>query len=230
MSSRPEEIVLCFSGGKDSVMALHELRRAAGYRVVELLATVTDAYDRVSMHGVRRTLLRGQAASLGLPVREVVVPVPSSNAIYERAMGEAFGAFRERGIERVAFGDIFLEDLREYRERQLAASGLQGLFPLWERPTSALARTFIEAGFRAVTVCVDSSVLDESFVGRPFDGAFLADLPPAVDPCGENGEFHTFVHDGPGFARPIDFSPGATVRRDGFFFHDLLPKDAPVAS
>ena len=229
-SGMTEPIVLCFSGGKDSVMALHELRRGGEFQVVELLATVTDAYDRVSMHGVRRTLLRAQAASLGLAVTEVVVPARSSNAIYEEAMGKAFAVFRERGIERVAFGDIFLEDLREYRERQLAASGLHGLFPLWNRPTPALARTFIDEAFRAVTVCVDASVLGESFVGRPFDARFLADLPASADPCGENGEFHTFVHDGPGFARPIHFSSGTTVRRDGFFFQDLLPRSPPAAS
>ncbi|MYE11604.1 MAG: adenine nucleotide alpha hydrolase [Gammaproteobacteria bacterium] len=214
---------MCFSGGKDSVMALQEIRRRGRYRVVALLTTVTDAYDRVSMHGVRRSLARTQAESLGLPVTEVVVPPQSSNAIYEKAMGEAFSSFRAQGIRRVAFGDIFLEDLRAYRERQLAASGLRGVFPLWKRSTASLARAFVERGFRAVTVCVDARVLGESFAGRPFDHAFLDALPESVDPCGENGEFHTFVSDGPGFAYAVDFRHGQTVHRDGFFFHDLVP-------
>ncbi len=218
-----EPIALCFSGGKDSAMALQEIRRRGEYRVAELVTTVTDAYDRVSMHGVRRTLLRRQAESLGLPVTEIVVPPESSNAVYEREMGKAFSNIRDKGISQIAFGDIFLEDLRDYRERQLAASGLTCLFPLWKKPTRSLARTFIDEGFRAVTVCVYSEVLDESFAGRLFDAAFLNDLPSSVDPCGENGEFHTFVFDGPIFSRPIEFAHGETVERGGFFFHDLLP-------
>ena len=221
----PEPIVLCFSGGKDSVMALREIRRLGRYRVVALLTTVTEAYDRVSMHGVRRSLARTQAASLGLPVTEVVVPAQSSNAIYEEAMGQAFAGFRAQGIRHVAFGDIFLADLRAYRERQLAACGLAGLFPLWRRSTASLARAFVDRGFRAVTVCVDARVLGESFAGRPYDQAFLDALPESVDPCGENGEFHTFVSDGPAFSRAVDFRHGETVHRDGFFFHDLLPPD-----
>lgn len=219
-----EPIALCFSGGKDSAMALQEIRRRGEYRVAELVTTVTDAYDRVSMHGVRRALLRRQAESLGLPLVEVTVPPESSNAVYEREMGKAFSRIRDKGIRQVAFGDIFLEDLRDYRERQLAASGLTCLFPIWKRPTRSLAQTFIDEGFRAVTVCVYSKVLDESFAGRHFDAAFLNDLPDSVDPCGENGEFHTFVFDGPIFSRPIEFTGGTVVERDGFFFHDLLPE------
>ena len=219
-----EPIALCFSGGKDSAMALQEIRRRGEFRVAELVTTVTDAYDRVSMHGVRRTLLRRQAESLGLPVTEVVVPPESSNAVYEREMGKAFSSIRDRGISRIAFGDIFLEDLRDYRERQLAASGLTCLFPLWRKPTRSLARTFTEEGFRAVTVCVYSKVLDESFAGRLFDAAFLNDLPGSVDPCGENGEFHTFVFDGPIFSRSIEFTGGTVVERGSFFFYDLVPE------
>ncbi|MDE0158652.1 MAG: diphthine--ammonia ligase [Candidatus Dadabacteria bacterium] len=217
-----EPIALCFSGGKDSAMALQEIRRRGEYHVAELVTTVTDAYDRVSMHGVRRTLLRRQAESLGLPLVEVVVPPGSSNAVYEREMGKAFSNIRNKGIRRIAFGDIFLEDLRDYRERQLAASGLTCLFPLWKKPTRSLARTFIDEGFRAVTVCVYSKMLDESFAGRRFDTTFLDDLPSGVDPCGENGEFHTFVFDGPIFSQPIEFAGGTVVERDGFFFYDLL--------
>lgn len=219
-----EPIALCFSGGKDSVMAFQEIRRRGEYRVAELVTTVTDAYDRVSMHGVRRALLRRQAESLDLPVTEVVVPPESSNAVYEREMGKAFSNIRDKGISQIAFGDIFLEDLRNYRERQLAASGLTCLFPLWKKPTRSLARTFIDEGFRAVTVCVYSKVLDESFAGRLFDAEFLNDLPSSVDPCGENGEFHTFVFDGPIFSRPIEFAHGETVERGSFFFYDLVPE------
>ncbi len=217
-----ELIALCFSGGKDSAMALQEIQKSGEYRVAKLITTVTDAYDRVSMHGVRRTLLRRQAESLGVALVEVVVPPEASNATYEREMGKAFSKIRHRGIHRVAFGDIFLEDLRDYREHQLAVSGLTCLFPLWKKPTRSLARTFMDEGFRAVTVCVDSKVLDKSFVGRCFDMAFLDDLPSGVDPCGENGEFHTFVFDGPIFSRPIEFAHGEIVERDGFFFYDLL--------
>lgn len=202
-------------------MALWEITKQGEFRVVELVTTVTDAYDRVSMHGVRRELLRRQAESLGLPVTEVVVPPQSSNAIYEREMGMAFASIRDKGIRRVAFGDIFLEDLRAYRERQFAALGLTCVFPLWEEQTGALARRFMDEGFRALTVCVDSRVLIESFAGRHFDLKFLEDLPANVDPCGENGEFHTFVFDGPIFSEPIEVAGGAVVERDGFFFYDL---------
>ena len=219
-----EPIALCFSGGKDSAMALQEIQRHGEYRVAELVTTVTDAYDRVSMHGVRRALLRRQAESLGLALTEVVVPPEPSNAAYEREMGKVFSNIRDKGIRRVAFGDIFLEDLRNYRERQLAASELTCLFPIWKRPTRSLAQTFIDEGFCAVTVCVDSKVLDKSFAGRFFDAAFLDDLPSGVDPCGENGEFHTFVFDGPIFSRSIEFTGGTVVERAGFFFYDLLPE------
>ena len=182
------------------------------------------------MHGVRRTLLREQADALGLPLTEVVVPPRSSNAIYEREMGTAFARLHADSIRRVAFGDIFLEDLREYRERQLAASNLECVFPIWKRPTPVLARSFIREGFTATTVCVNPAMLDASFTGRHFDAAFLADLPANVDPCGENGEFHTFVSDGPIFTRPIAVSPGVVVEREGFVSCDLLrpTRDAAV--
>ncbi len=224
-----EPIAFCFSGGKDSVMALSEIQRRGEYRVTELVTTVTDAYERVSMHGVRRELLRSQAESLGLPVTEVVVPPQSSNAIYEREMGMAFCRIRDKGIRRIGFGDIFLEDLRAYRERQLEALGLSCLFPLWKKATGPLARKFMDEGYRALTVCVDSGVLDGSFTGRPFDAEFLDDLPAGVDRCGENGEFHTFVFDGPIFSRPIEIAGGKIVQRDGFFFYDLLPSGAGQA-
>lgn len=225
-----ERIAMCFSGGKDSALALHALQQSGAWRVETLITTVTDAYDRVSMHGVRRALVRDQAAAIGIPLVEVVVPPQSSNKIYERAMGEAFDRLHADGIRRVAFGDIFLEDLREYRERQLAASGLQCLFPIWKQPTAALARSFIRDGFEAIAVCIDPAALDASFAGRAFDARFLADLPEGVDPCGENGEFHTFVWDGPILSRPIPVARGEVVERDGFVFCDLLAADADIAA
>ena len=217
---------MCFSGGKDSALALHALRQSGTYRVETLITTVTDAYDRVSMHGVRRALVRDQAAAIGIPLVEVVVPPQSSNEIYEQAMGEAFDRLYDGGIRRVAFGDIFLEDLREYRERQLAASGLECLFPIWKQPTAALARSFIRDGFEAIAVCINPAALDASFAGRSFDASFVAELPEDVDPCGENGEFHTFVWAGPILSHPIPVRRGEMVERDGFVFCDLLAADA----
>ncbi len=218
-----EPLAMCFSGGKDSALALREIQQQGTYHIVALLTTVTDAYDRVSMHGVRRSLLRAQADSLGIPLTEVVVPPKSSNDIYEDEMGKALGRLRSEGIRQVAFGDIFLEDLRRYRETQLAAWDLQCVFPIWKRDTAQLAQMFIRDGFEATTVCVNPAVLNASFAGRAFDDAFLADLPAGVDPCGENGEFHTFVWDGPIFRRPIAVSTGAVVDRDGFVYCDLVP-------
>ena len=212
----PEPIAMCFSGGKDSSLALLALQHEGTYRVETLITTVTDACDRVSMHGVRRSLLRAQAASLGAGLAEVVVPPKSSNEVYERAMAREFDRQYASGIRRVAFGDICLEDLREYRERQLAECGLETVFPIWGQPTDRLARSFIRDGFEAVTVCVSLSMLDASFAGRAFDTAFLADLPPSADPCGENGEFHTFVSAGPIYSRSVPVARGEVVERDRF--------------
>ncbi len=223
-SDMTEPIVMCFSGGKDSALALRTLQQQGAYEVVSLLTTVTDEYDRVSMHGVRRALLRQQAASIGVPLTEVAVPPQSFNELYEREMGKAFGRHRADGIRRVAFGDIFLEDLRDYRERQLAEWDLECLFPIWKQDTTELARSFIRAGFEAIAVCVKPDVLDASFAGRAFDDAFLTDLPVSVDPCGENGEFHTFVFDGPIFRQPVAVSTGVVVEREGFVYCDLLPQ------
>jgi len=223
----PEPIAMCFSGGKDSCPALRALQRDGEYRVRTLITTVTDAYDRVSMHGVRRSLLREQAASLGIGLVEVAVPPKSSNEVYERAMGREFDRQHAAGIRRVAFGDIFLEDLREYRECQLAQRGLEAVFPIWGQPTDRLARSFIDDGFEAVTVCVSLSMLSASFAGRGFDEAFLADLPPDADPCGENGEFHTFVSAGPIFPGAVPVARGEVVERDGFAFCDLVAAGEP---
>jgi uncharacterized protein (TIGR00290 family) len=219
----PEDVLFCWSGGKDSAMALHALRAAHGYRVTALLTTVTEEYDRISMHGVRRVLLERQAESLGLPLHMVLIPPQCINATYEARMKEALGEHLAQGVQRVAFGDIFLEDLRVYREKNLAQLGMAALFPIWKRDTRVLAREFLRLGFRAIAVCVDPRVLDPSFAGRVLDESFFTDLPPGVDPCGENGEFHTFVFDGPVFRTPIRFQVGERVTRDGFCFCDLLP-------
>jgi uncharacterized protein (TIGR00290 family) len=220
----PEDVLFCWSGGKDSAIALHALQSARGYRVTALLTTVTGEYDRISMHGVRRVLLERQAESIGLPLHAVQIPPQCINAIYEAQMKEALDQHLARGVQRVAFGDIFLEDLRVYRERNLAQLGMEALFPIWKRDTRELARHFLRLRFQAITVCVDPRVLDSSFAGRVLDETFFADLPPGVDPCGENGEFHTFVFDGPIFRTPVPYVVGETVVRDGFCFCDLLPK------
>jgi uncharacterized protein (TIGR00290 family) len=176
------------------------------------------------MHGVRRALLERQAESLGLAVHAVLIPPQCINATYEERMKEALAQYFARGVRRVAFGDIFLEDLRVYREKNLAQAGMQAMFPIWKRDTRELAREFVRLGFRAIAVCVDPCALDPSFAGRELDASFFADLPPGVDPCGENGEFHTFVFDGPVFKSPIAFRVGEKVLRDGFCFCDLLPE------
>jgi uncharacterized protein (TIGR00290 family) len=219
----PEDVLFCWSGGKDSAMALHALGATGGHRAAALLTTITDEYDRISMHGVRRVLLERQTESLGLPLHPVLIPPQCVNPIYEARMKEALLEHFAQGVRRVAFGDIFLEDLRAYREKNLAQVGMEALFPIWKRDTRELAREFVRLGFRAVTVCVDPRVLDASFAGRELGASFFGDLPPGVDPCGENGEFHTFVFDGPIFKTPIAFRIGEIVTREGFCFCDLLP-------
>jgi uncharacterized protein (TIGR00290 family) len=214
---------LAWSSGKDSAYALHETRRAGGYDVVGLLTTVTDAFGRVSMHGVREELLDAQAHALGLPLTKVRIPSPCPNEVYEREMAAALAAAQADGIRGVVFGDLFLEDVRAYREARLAPLGLEGVFPLWGRSTTTLAREIVASGVRARVCCLDPRHLPRRFAGEPFDLAFLEDLPPEVDPCGERGEFHTFVSDGPGFRRPVPVVRGETVERDGFVFTDLLP-------
>ena len=218
-----QDVLFCWSGGKDSAMALHALRMAGNFRITALLTTITELYDRISMHGVRRTLLERQAESIGLPLHPILIPPQCVNATYELRMREALTQHFEGGVRRVAFGDIFLEDLRVYREKNLALVDMTAIFPIWKRDTRELARKFVSMGFRAITVCVDPRVLDASFAGRELNASFFADLPPGVDPCGENGEFHTFVFDGPIFKSPIAIQVGEKVMRDGFCFCDLLP-------
>jgi uncharacterized protein (TIGR00290 family) len=217
-------VVLSWSGGKDSALALHALGKTPGVRVEGLLTTITSDFDRISMHGVRRSLLEAQAASLGLPLWLNFISKGAGNAEYEASMAEAFAACRARGIDTVAFGDLFLEDIRAYRDRLLAEQQMQPLYPVWRRDTDRMIREFLDLGFKTAVVCVDPKQLDPSFVGRIIDAQFLADLPPGVDPCGENGEFHTFVFDGPMFAERVGFSFGEIVCRDRFWFCDLVPK------
>jgi uncharacterized protein (TIGR00290 family) len=220
----PEPILFCWSGGKDSAMALHTLLQQKHFEVVALLTTVTEGYDRIAMHGVRRELLERQARSVGLPLQEVRIPPQCVNPVYEARMEEALHLFYDQGVRTVAFGDIFLEDLRAYREKNLARIGMAALFPLWQRDTRELIRFFHQQRFRAVAACIDTKVLDPSFAGRELDESFFRDLPPQADPCGENGEFHTFVFDGPIFQSPIPVRAGDVVNRDGFVFCDLLPQ------
>lgn len=219
----PRKVLLAWSSGKDSAWTLHRLNQDPGVEVVGLLTTVNAEFDRVAMHAVRREVLMRQMAAAGIPPWLVEIPYPCSNAQYEEAMGSAVRRAREAGISAMAFGDLFLRDIREYRERQLAGSGVEPLFPLWMKDTAELARLMLAAGLRARVVCVDPRALDPSFAGREWDEVFLGDLPAGVDPCGENGEFHTFVYDGPIFSRPVAVRPGEVVHRDGFVFADLLP-------
>jgi len=218
-----KNIFLSWSGGKDSSLALYEIQKANGHSVAALLTTITEDYDRISMHGVRRALLEQQAEALGLPLRKILIPKDSTNAIYESRMRALLEAGLREGIDTVAFGDIFLEDLKLYREKNLAQLGMKGLFPIWKRDSVELANTFIDLGFKAVLVCIDSAILDPSFAGRPYDRELLRDLPPNVDPCGENGEFHSFAFDGPIFKHKINHTLGEVVRRDRYCFCDLIP-------
>ena len=234
-----EKIALAWSGGKDSAMALYELRRSGRYDVVSLFTTVAAEYDRVSHHGVRAPLLRLQASAIGLPVEilylEVTAPgscQPGDDSVvmgaYERLMGNAMLRYQQAGVQAIAFGDIFLERLRAYREKSLAKIGMNGVFPIWRRDTRELLETFLKLRFKAYVACVDAQKLGSSFAGRTIDEDFLRDLPAGVDPCGEFGEYHSFVYDGPIFNHPVGVSLGEVVRRRDQFFADLLPLNAPV--
>jgi len=214
---------MSWSSGKDSAFALHAIHEQGALDVIGLLTTVNADADRVAMHAVRRTLLEVQADRLGLPLHVVSLPSPCPNDVYEERMAEAMAAAAASRVDHVIFGDLFLADVRAYREQALAGSGITPLFPLWGRPTGALAREVIAAGVRAVLTCVDPAQLDPRYVGRDFDARLLDDFPAGVDPCGERGEFHTFVWDAPGFRTPIDVEVGEVVQRDGFVFCDVLP-------
>ncbi|MGD8238118.1 MAG: diphthine--ammonia ligase [Armatimonadota bacterium] len=219
-----QRALIAWSGGKDSALALHEVQRAGEPDVAALLTTVTEEYDRISMHGIRRELLERQAESIRLPLLIVWIPGGCSDEEYGTRMRAMLEDQKAHGVSSVIFGDVFLEDVRLYREGNLGQVDMRAVFPLWRRDTAELARQFIERDFRAVTTCVDSEHLDREFVGREFDAAFLADLPDGTDPCGENGEFHTFVYDGPIFRQPIAHTLGDIVLRDErFWYCDALP-------
>ena len=220
------KVLLSWSSGKDSAWALRALRNNPEVEVTGLLTTINEGVQRVAMHAVRRELLEAQAESVALPLWTVPLPWPCSNEVYEGLMAEVCRKALESGVEAVAFGDLFLRDVREYRERQLAGTGLEPLFPLWERPTGELAREMVCGGLRAILTCVDPRVLDRQFAGREFDEALLRELPSSVDLCGEKGEFHTFVYDGPGFRHPLEVAPGEVVERDGFVFADVVAADS----
>jgi uncharacterized protein (TIGR00290 family) len=220
--SRPKALI-AWSSGKDSAWALHEARLAGEFEIVGALTTVTDDFERVSMHGVREALLRAQCEAAGLPAIIVRISYPCPNEIYEREMAAAIADAKAGGVTHMIFGDLFLEDIRAYRERQLADTGITPVFPLWLKPTAALARAMLEGGVEAYLAVVDLKKLPARFAGRRFDAALLAEFPAGIDPCGENGEFHTFVSAGPMLARKIPIQVGETVERDGFAFADLLP-------
>ncbi|HEX5593839.1 MAG TPA: ATP-binding protein [Solirubrobacterales bacterium] len=222
MTAQVTPVALSWSGGKDSALALRALREEMGTEPVALLTTITEDYDRISMHAVRTELLRAQARATGIELVEIPIPAGCVNATYEERMATALGSPPLDRVPTIAFGDLFLEDVRAYREERLTGAGRSALFPLWGRDTTALAREFIAAGFGATLVSVDPRQLDPAFVGRRFDESLLADLPDGVDPCGENGEFHTFVHSGPIFDARLEVELGETVTRDGFAFQDLV--------
>jgi uncharacterized protein (TIGR00290 family) len=218
-----EKVLFTWSGGKDSVLALYEIQKRDDQEVVALLTTLTEGYDRISMHGVRSILLEHQANSLGLPIEKVYISKNSSNEEYEAKMREVLQKYLTGGVSSVVFGDIFLEDLRKYREDNLSKIGMKAIFPIWKRNTVELARGFIDLGFKAVITCVDSNVLDKAFVGRLYDQQFLSELPSTVDPCGENGEFHSFVYDGPIFEKRVSYTKGEIVFRDNrYWYCDLM--------
>jgi uncharacterized protein (TIGR00290 family) len=221
MQDKPK-VLLCWSSGKDSAWTLHILRQRGDVEVVGLLTTINQVHARVAMHAVRVALLEAQAAAVGLPLWKVLIPSPCCNEVYETAMGEAMTKALRHGITTIAFGDLFLEDIRRYRERQLDGSGITPLFPIWGLATDQLARDMVAAGLRARLTCIDPKQLPASFAGREFDAVLMRELPRDVDPCGERGEFHTFAYDGPMFLKPVPVRSGKIVERDGFVFADLL--------
>ena len=217
-----KKVWLSWSSGKDSAWTLHRLRQQGNYQVTGLFTTLNQVFDRVAIHAVRRSLLKKQARAAGLPLRLISLPWPCSNAQYEGIMEETWLAAVDSRATVIAFGDLFLNDIREYRVKQLKETGLEPIFPLWNLPTSALAEEMIDSGVRAKLTCVDPKQLDGGFAGRDYDLSLLAELPPGVDPCGENGEFHSFAYQGPMFHHPLEVRVGEIVKRDGFVFADLV--------
>jgi len=228
MMPSKETVALSWSGGKDSSMAAYHLLASQKYEVAALLTTVTQGFDRISMHGVRRSLLVQQAESLGIALHQIMIPEDCSNEIYETRMRAAWSELKARGITKIAFGDLFLEDVKQYRDERLAQAGMTGLYPIWMRDTAELVRTFIGLGFKAILSCVDTQAIDSSFAGREIDQTLLSDLPASADPCGERGEYHSFVYAGPIFRKAIACTLGEKVMRVGRFnYCDILPAEAP---
>ncbi len=223
MISRPKAI-LSWSSGKDSAMALYRVMAEKKFEVTCLLTTISDRFHRVSMHGVREELAERQAESVGISLEKVLIPYPCPNVVYEEKMRNVMSLWKGRGVTHAIFGDLFLEDIRKYREANLAKLDITPIFPVWGRDTAGLAQEMLQVGFRAIITCVDPKKLDVRFAGRQFDSSLLEELPPTVDPCGENGEFHTFVYDGPIFRHPIPVQVGESLMRDGFQFADVLLK------
>jgi uncharacterized protein (TIGR00290 family) len=224
-----KRILLSWSSGKDSAWTLHVLRQQSEYEIAGLLTTFNQEADRVAMHGVRRSLVEQQAAAAGLPLWSIPLPWPCSNEQYEGLMTKACAKAVAEGMEAIAFGDLFLEDVRAYRVKQMAGTGLEPLFPVWGEPTDRLAHEMVASGLKAILTCVDTSKLEADFAGRRFDADLLAELPTGIDPCGENGEFHSFVYAGPMFNSAIDVIAGETVVRDQFTFADLIPATSAIA-
>ncbi len=224
MEVSKEKVVMSWSGGKDSSLALHEILQNDRYEVVSLLTTVSEGYERISHHGVRRELLEQQAEAIGIPLHEIYLPhLNCTNEVSEAIMRKAMLEYIEQDVNKVVFGDIFLEDLREYREKKLTIVGMQAIFPIWKRDTLELVNEFISVGFKGTICCITTKSLRKKFCGRDINEEFLKDLPDSVDPCGENGEFHSFVYDGPIFQNPVKIKTGETVLRDVRYFTDLLP-------
>jgi uncharacterized protein (TIGR00290 family) len=224
-----EPVVISWSGGKDSMLALHDIRASGQFDVVAALTTVSKEYERICMHGVRRALLLRQTEALGLPLEEIVLPNNPSNSDYEAGLGAALERWKAKGVRRVVFGDIFLVDLKEYRDKYLAKRGMEGIYPLWLKDSRALIKKFQSLGYETLLVCVDTKVLSGNFAGRLLDDALVADLPAGVDACGENGEFHTFVWKGPLFREPLKIRLGERVQRGQFMYCDVMEETpAPV--
>ena len=223
--TKKEQVVLSWSGGKDSAMAAYHLLASQKYEIAALLTTVTEDFDRISMHGVRRVLLEQQAESLAIPLHKILIPKDCPNEIYESRMREALTHFKDRGIRKIAFGDLFLDDVKRYRDERLAQAGMTGLYPIWMRDTDELVRTFIGLGFKAILACVDTQAIDAAFAGREIDHQLLRDLPDNADPCGENGEYHSFVYAGPIFKKAIPCRAGERVMRTARFnYCDIVPE------
>lgn len=223
MARHRERILLSWSGGKDSAMALHEIRKAKVYEVIGLVTALCEKDSRVTMHGVCRDLVEAQARAIDLPLDFMLVPAGSSNRLYTQRMHETLTRHRDQGISKVAFGDLYLDDIRDFREECLEALHMEAIFPLWHRDTKELSHSFITSKFKAVVTCVDKAVLDESYVGRPYDRSFIGDLPLSIDPCGENGEFHTFVYDGPIFLEPVPVKVGDHYQEAGHCYCEIHP-------